>query len=196
MTSILLVDDHPLFCEGFGHIARATRPQWTIRFAASADEAIRELTSSLVHLVIIDVGLPVEDGFVLLEKIKKLSAATPQILMSGRDDAAVLMRARAVGARAFITKNSSPDRIIQTIDAVLAGGTVVDMPCGEIPSLTERENDVLTLLGLGLGNKEIRHRLNIAERTVRAHLTEIFHKLGASSRMQAVMRARELGLVP
>ena len=155
-----------------------------------------QLSSSLAHLVIIDVGLPEDDGFALLEKIKSLSAATPQILISGRDDAAVVMRARAAGAKAFITKSSPPDRIIQIIDAVLAGETIVDMPCGEMPSLTERENDVLILLGLGLGNKEIRYRLNIAERTVRAHLTEIFHKLGASSRMQAVIRAREIGLLP
>jgi DNA-binding NarL/FixJ family response regulator len=61
--------------------------------------------------------------------------------------------------------------------------------------LTARQIEVLMLLADGHSNKEIRHRLNIAERTVRAHLTELFQLLGAHSRMQALLRARELGLI-
>ncbi len=64
-----------------------------------------------------------------------------------------------------------------------------------MPSLTSRQAEVLELLAEGCSNKEMRHRLGIAERTVRAHLTELFHLLGASSRMQAVIRGRELGLI-
>ena len=64
-----------------------------------------------------------------------------------------------------------------------------------MPVLTGRQTELLMLLAEGHGNKEMRHRMNIAERTVRAHLTELFHLLGAHSRMQAVVRARELGLI-
>jgi DNA-binding NarL/FixJ family response regulator len=95
------------------------------------------------------------------------------------------------------TKTAAPETIVGTIDTVLNGGTVFDAGAGngELPVLSERQTEVLMLLAAGHGNKEIRHRLNIAERTVRAHLTELFQVLGAHSRMQAVIRARELGLI-
>jgi DNA-binding NarL/FixJ family response regulator len=110
----------------------------------------------------------------------------------------VRIRAQAAGARAFITKTARPDTIAETIDAVLKGDVVFRAGEGarDLPVLTARQFEVLTLLAAGHGNKEIRHRLNIAERTVRAHLTELFQLLGAHSRMQAVIRARELGLIP
>jgi DNA-binding NarL/FixJ family response regulator len=64
-----------------------------------------------------------------------------------------------------------------------------------MPALSRRQAEILELLSAGHGNKEIRHRLGIAERTVRAHLTDLFQLLDAHSRMQAVIRARELGLI-
>ena len=75
------------------------------------------------------------------------------------------------------------------------GGTHFDKADDQTITLTARQAEVLALLGQGHSNKEIRHRLDIAERTVRSHLTEIFQVLGVSSRMQAVIRARELGLI-
>jgi DNA-binding NarL/FixJ family response regulator len=197
LVEILVVDDHPLFRDGFAQMARALRPDWTLHFSDSAAQALTVLPSVALDLVIVDVSLPGEDGFALLKAVASFSAAIPQILISGRDDAAVRIRARACGARSFITKTAAPETIVGTIDTVLNGGTVFDTApgTGELPVLTARQTEVLMLLAAGHGNKEIRHRLNIAERTVRAHLTELFQVLGAHSRMQAVIRARELGLI-
>jgi len=88
----------------------------------------------------------------------------------------VRLRARACGVRSFIAKTEDPDTIVKTIDAVLNGGTVSmpRRPAAKCRLLTGRQIEVLMLLAEGHGNKEIRHRLNIAERTVRAHLTELF----------------------
>lgn len=197
LVEILIVDDHPLFRDGFAQMARALRPAWTLHFSDSAAQALTVLPKVALDLVIIDVNLPGDDGFVLLKAIANFSAAIPQILISGRDDAAVKIRARACGARSFITKTAAPETIVGTIDTVLNGGRVFDTGAGtgELPELTARQTEVLMLLADGHGNKEIRHRLNIAERTVRAHLTELFQVLGAHSRMQAVIRAREMGLI-
>ena len=117
------------------------------------------------------------------------------ILISGRDDAAVRLRARACGARSFIAKSEAPDVIVATIDAVLAGGTTIAATGDALPVLTPRQTAVLMLLAAGHGNDEIRHRLSIAERTVREHLIDLFQLLGANSRMQALIRAREMGLI-
>ena len=82
------------------------------------------------------------------------------------------------------------------IQAVLDGGVAFGVTAGErSPFLTARQAEVLQLLSLGCPNKEIHYRLSIAERTVRAHMTELFGVLGASNRVQAVVRARELGLI-
>jgi DNA-binding NarL/FixJ family response regulator len=195
--TILIVDDHPLFADGFTHMARILRPDWTLLCAISAADALRALEHARPDLAIVDVGLPDRDGFELLAAMAVAAPRLPVILLSGRDDAAVRVRARASGAAGFIAKAATPDFIVGQIDSVLAGGTgFADPVCGgDIPVLTQRQAEVLTLLAEGHGNKEIRHRLGIAERTVRAHLTELFQALGASSRMQAVIRGRALGLI-
>jgi DNA-binding NarL/FixJ family response regulator len=197
MAKILVVDDHPLFREGFAHMVRVLRPRWTLHFSDSATHALNTLGKIVPDLAIIDVGLPGDDGFALIKAITAVSDTIPLILISGREDAAVRQRARACGVRSFIAKTEDPDTIVKTIDAVLDGSTVFETykAGGELPVLTARQTELLMLLAEGHGNKEMRHRLNIAERTVRAHLTELFHLLGAHSRMQAVLRARELGLI-
>lgn len=196
MARILVVDDHPLFRDGLAHMVRAARPEWTLAFADSATRALLFLEEHTVDLAILDIGLPGEDGFALLAHVESLRPGLPQILISGRNDAAVRVRARSVGARGFIAKTMLPESIVAAIDAVLAGGTAFDDPAlNGMPTLTQRQAEILELLAEGHGNKEIRHRLGIAERTVRAHLTELFQLLEAHSRMQALIRARELGLI-
>ena len=201
-ATILIVDDHPLFSDGFAQMARVLRPGWTLHAANTARQALGILRcispDKAVELVIIDVGLPDEDGFVLLKTITAEWPRLPGMLISGRDDAAVRVRARAAGAAGFIAKTETPEAIVAMIDIVLSGGTAFcdGGPANGLPILTPRQAEVLALLAEGHANKEIRHRLGIAERTVRAHLTELFLLLGAHSRMQAVIRGRELGLIP
>jgi DNA-binding NarL/FixJ family response regulator len=198
LVRILVVDDHPLFCEGLRHMLRTLRPAWELVFAHTASYARALLAAGEINLAIIDIGLPDDDGFALLGAINARFPRLPQILISGRDDAAVQVRARACGARGFISKTMAPEGIVHAIDAVLGGATALEAPSGtraEMPRLTVRQAEILELLSEGHGNKEIRHRLGIAERTVRSHLTELFQLLEAHSRMQALIRARELGLI-
>lgn len=175
-------------------MARALRPRWTLYMADSAAHALAMLATIALDLIVVDVGLPGNDGFQLIRDILSQSTTVPLILISGRDDAAVRLRARSCGVRSFVAKTQAPDVIAGTIDAVLAGRTSFE-PTEGIPALTPRQTEVLMLLADGHGNKEIRHRLNIAERTVRLHLTELFQALGANSRVQALIRAREMGLI-
>lgn len=197
LALLLLVDDHPLFRDGFAHMASVLRPDWTLHFADSAAMALDLVGRITPDLVIVDIGLPGEDGFTLLRAIVHAMPGLPQILISGRDDAAIRVRARSCGARSFIAKTVAPEAMVETIDAVLAGEAVFTAAdtAAVLPDLTTRQAEILLLLTEGHGNKEIRHRLGIAERTVRAHLTDLFQILGAHSRTQAIIRARELGLI-
>jgi DNA-binding NarL/FixJ family response regulator len=194
---VVVVDDHPLFREGFAHMAQTLRPSWDLLFADSAEALRRLMAECAPDLVIADIQLPDGDGFELVESLGADPRKVPCILVSGRDEATVRVRARSSSARCFIPKTAPPETMVAIIDAVLRGDTIpqdVGTPAG-VPELTTRQAEVLMLLGEGHGNKEIRHRLGIAERTVRAHLTDLFGLLGAHSRTQAVLRARHLGLI-
>jgi len=198
MATLLLVDDHPLFREGFAQMVRALRPDWHLLLASSADEAEAMVRSDpKITLVVIDINLPGRDGFHLCERLRG-TTTTRAILISGREDEGARIRARASGAAGLIAKSASPEAIVGLIDQVLAGGNAFETQASTrvaVPPLSPRQLQVLGLLAEGHGNKEIRHRLGIAERTVRAHLTELFQLLGAHSRTHALIRARELGLV-
>ncbi len=197
MPLILMVDDHPLFRDGFANMIRTLRPTWQLSFADRAERAIAEIELLRPDLAILDIGLPDGDGFSLLASLAAKLPDLPQVLLSGRNDAGVRVRARTCGARGFIAKSMPPAVIVAQLDSVLAGGMAFESEnaSAEVPQLTTRQAEVLGLLAEGHGNKEMRYRLNIAERTVRAHMTELFQILGAHSRTQAMIRARELGLI-
>lgn len=193
---LLIVDDHPLFVEGFAAMLQQCRPDWRLATAASGAEALRGLAAVQPDLVIIDVMLPDRDGFGLLEEVTARWPALPALLVSGRDQPAMRQRARASCARGFVSKTTPAPIFIDSLETVLAGGSAFESEVsGDAPVLTNRQAEILDLLAQGHGNKEIRYRLGIAERTVRAHLTELFNLLGVHGRMPAVIRARELGLI-
>ena len=194
---LLLVDDHPLFVDGFRAMVARQRPGWRLDTAGSGGDAIAAIVNHTPDLVVLDVFLPDADGFDLLHRLKTRWPALPVILVSGRDHAAMAVRARASPADGFVPKTTPPPEFVELIDGALSGkgAWIAGKVAGDTPVLTPRQAQVLELLAAGHGTKEIRYRLGIAERTVRAHLTELFQLLGVHGRMPAVIRARELGLI-
>ncbi len=173
------------------------RPDWQFDTAGTGEEAMRRLAEQPPELIVLDIFLPDQDGFELIQRLKTWAPTLPVIFVSGRDHAAMAVRARASPANGFIPKTTPPEQFIELIEAALAGRGA--WPGGETgaspPQLTPRQAEVLELLAAGHGNKEIRYRLGIAERTVRAHLTELFQLLGVHGRMPAVIKARDLGMI-
>jgi len=194
---LLVVDDHPLFLEGLTAMLQRLRPGWVVDTASAGREALDRISNRPPDAVILDVFLPDRDGFDLLHELRATRPSLPVILVSGRDHGAMVVRARASPASGFIPKTVPGPDFVERIERVLGGGAAFTeaTAAGGVPELTKRQAQVLELLADGHGNKEIRHRLGIAERTVRAHLTELFVLLGVHGRMAAVIRARELGLI-
>ncbi|MCP3734245.1 response regulator transcription factor [Sphingomonas sp. RP10(2022)] len=192
-----MVEDHPLFRDGLTLAMATLRPQWAIRFAHTAAQALEYLAGEAPTIMLVDVGLPDASGFTLVATIAASHPGLPQVMLSGRDDPAARVLAARHGARGYIGKDKPAAAIAAAVDTVLAGGTAFEAAADDArcPTLTPRQQEVLALLNDGHGNKEMRYRLGIAERTVRAHLTELFHLLGANSRTQALIRARALGLI-
>lgn len=174
------------------------RPEWVLVQAATGAEALDRITADPPDAMLIDVFLPDRDGFDLIHAVRATRPDMPILLMSGRDHAAMAVRARRSPANGFVPKSIAGQDFVAAIEAALAGQSAfADGGAGlrACPDLSPRQSQVLALLAAGHGNKEIRHRLGIAERTVRAHLTDLFNLLGVHGRMPAVIRARELGLI-
>jgi len=197
MVTALLVDDHPLFRDGFAAMLRRHRPDWTLETAHSAAEALDKLSPRQPDLAIIDIQLPDTDGFDAARAIAERAPLVSRVMISGREDGAARLRSRDCGASGFISKAWSPERIVEMLEQVLAGGVAFEAPAdgGAGEAMTARQLEVLTLLADGHSNKAIERRMNIAPRTVRAHLTEIFRLLEVEGRMQAILKARQLGLI-
>ena len=197
MVTALLVDDHPLFRDGFASMLRHHRPDWTLRTANTAAEALAALDEGQPDLAIIDILLPDVDGFDAARAIAERAPLVSRVMISGREDGAARLRSRDCGASGFISKAWAPERILEMLEEVLAGGVAFERgaEAANGKALTSRQLEVLSLLADGHSNKAIERRMNIAPRTVRAHLTEIFHLLEVDGRVQAILKARQLGLI-
>jgi len=204
MPRILLVDDHPLYHEGLASAFARLAPDLGIESACSAEAGLALLRSSpapSIDLALIDLVLPNTDGITALALFAAAVPHVPRVLISGREDPDVARRARDAGASGFVPKSLPVDRLIAGLRRVLDGGAYFDAlvdarsvtPATE--QLTLRQLEVLQLLGEGRSNKEISSALSIADRTVRAHLTELFRTLGVSGRTQAILTAQRLGLL-
>ena len=193
---LLLIDDHPLFRQGFRAMLEEARPDWVLATASRADEGEVAAADVDLDLILIDLSLPDADGFETIERIGAIAPATPRVVISARTDEAALRLAIKAGASGFIGKGDDAEAVLSRLEGVAAGagGFEVGAPESGL-TLSPRQIEVLTLLAEGCPNKEIRHRLGIAERTVRYHLTDVFQTLGVQSRVQAVLRAQALGLL-
>ncbi|WP_394654094.1 response regulator [uncultured Sphingomonas sp.] len=197
VRDLLIVEDHPLFRSGLAHMADSLRPEWQLRFAGDAATALAAIENTVPDMAIVDVGLPDGDGFALLRTIVQRWPQLRVLMISARDTPQMASLAERRGAQGFIGKGEPPESIVSAVDTILAGGRTFPLIGGiaTVPTLTQRQGEVLALLEQGCSNKEMRYRMGIAERTVRAHLTDIFALLKVHSRTQALIRARDLGLI-
>jgi DNA-binding NarL/FixJ family response regulator len=210
-TTLYVIEDHPVVREGIRMLLEAAGDVQVVGSAASASTALRELEAKRPQVILLDLDLGEENG---LEWLPRIRAEVPEarvlILTAlrdvGRDEAAL-----HAGARGFVHKDSSADVVLRAVRAVAAGELwfeprlleasgagaprrdVARMP-EPFASLTEREREIVRLVGEGLRNEEIARRLGITEKTVRNHLTGVFDKVGVSGRLELVVLAYRHGL--
>lgn len=208
---ILIIDDHELVREGIGVIIRSIDPQAEIGFAESCQSGIDKANQGNWNLFLLDLNLPDQPGFVALERFRRDHPEVPVVVISGQEDRATVLRALDHGAKAFLPKSAQSSRIRTAIEALLAGrvflpesvlGETFSPPrsgqtqaLGKQVGLTERQREVLSLVVAGLPNKLIARRLDIAESTVKLHVSAIFRELRVSSRTQAIVEVARSGMV-
>jgi len=154
-----------------------------------------------IGLVLLDIHLKGDDGFNALKVFGERFPTTACIMISGDEQDGVASRAVAAGASGFIPKSFTADEMIAAIQQVLAGEVFVppksNLSAAPEPSgLTLRQLEVISMLGRGFSNKEIARALDVAERTVKAHVSAVFEALNVRNRTQAVLVAQRRGFLP
>jgi DNA-binding NarL/FixJ family response regulator len=203
--AVLIVEDHPLFRAALIHLVSATFREVEPMSASSAEEGLKQLGAARKpRLVVLDPGLPGMNGAEAIAAFRRALPEAGLVAVSASEDRRDAMAALRAGAVAFVSKAVPTEVLGDLLKRVLAG--TVDKPEWITPhgvhdledeptlALTPRQREILTLLAQGHSNKEIGLRLELAEITVKMHVSAIFRALNVANRTQAVLVARRLGL--
>ncbi|MAK91887.1 MAG: LuxR family transcriptional regulator [Oleibacter sp.] len=206
---ILLVDDHQLFADGLKGILRTSSLEADVEAVNNGRDGLQKILSGIFDVALIDLRLPIMDGFTLLEELNERNNLTPVVVVSASRDPGDMQRAMDLGAMSFIPKSSSGEKIVQVINSVLGGQVVY--PGDNDPrtdrsfalesekwaaqhNITPRQLEVLRLVRKGLSNQAIAEQLCLSVATVKSHVSAIFNALGAQSRSESSEKAHQLGL--
>lgn len=211
---ILIADDQALFREGLRTLLSVQPDFEVVGEASNGQEAVRLAVQNQPTVVLMDIRMPVMDGVAATKRLKSILPDLRVIVLTTFDDNESIFDGLKAGAVGFLLKDVSSEKLNEAIRAAARGDyfllpaitarvvaefsrlakAAIPVQEGANP-LSGREIEVLGLVSEGLSNREIASRLVISEGTVKNHLTNILAKLDAHDRMQASLRAKELGII-
>jgi DNA-binding NarL/FixJ family response regulator len=202
---VVLVDDHAVVRRGLAGLLSSAEDIEVVGTAGDGGEALSVVRELRPDVVLMDLQMPGTDGVQATRAILAEDLGVQVLVLTSFSDSERIIGALDAGAVGYLLKDADPDDVIEGVRAVargesplhpkaarellLARGKPVDQP-----QLTPREIDVLRLVRLGLANKQIGRRLGISERTVKAHLTSAFQRIGVVDRTQAALWVERNGL--
>jgi DNA-binding NarL/FixJ family response regulator len=203
---VLLVDDHALVRRGLTDLLTGAG----IDVVASLDDGALAATTVVdlePDIVLMDLSMPGTDGIAATQAVMAARPSTKVIMLTSFAEHARIHAALDAGAVGYLLKDAEPDDILRALRDASTGGVPLSpraaaallpqnrpVSNATIDSLTARERDVLVLVATGLPNKSVARRLNISEKTVKAHLTRVFTVLGVTDRTSAALWAQRHGL--
>ncbi len=202
---VLVVDDHALMLEAIRLALAQVEDEFeVVAMTTRAPQVLPLVAQTQPDLVLLDLRMPGMDGLTCLELLRKRHPGVRAVVISGVDEPNVIRSAFARGASAFIRKHIDPRDLPSALRQAI-DGTVTHPILGEADEsesvaanevgLSQRELTILSALGQGMSNKQIARQFWLAEQTVKFHLTNIYRKLGVSSRTEAVHAAYRDGLL-
>ncbi|MFE1177577.1 response regulator [Streptomyces sp. NPDC058773] len=215
MIRVLLADDQLLVRAGFKVLLDAQPGIEVVAEAADGQQAVAAVREHRPDIVLMDIRMPVVDGLVATRRITEdpqLREVKVVMLTTFELDEYVFEAIRS-GASGFLVKDTEPEELLRAVRAVVAGDALLSpgvtrrliaefaarskepAAAGALSALTEREREVMALVGIGLSNEEIARRLVVSPLTAKTHVSRTMVKLGARDRAQLVVLAYESGLV-
>ena len=210
-VKVLIADDQTLFREGIRDVLSSEKWIEVVGEAADGPQAVALAKKLKPDVVLMDIKLPKLDG---ISATRQIRAAVPEVnvlMLSSFEDEAHVLDAIQAGANGYLSKMLPAAELVNSIKTFTAEGLMIPrqlmgkllhglrrMGEGGMPSqatLTKTEIKVMDLLGKGLSNKELAKQLGCSVKTIKNHLNSAFHKLGVSSRTEAVVKAIEKGLI-
>jgi DNA-binding NarL/FixJ family response regulator len=203
---VVVVDDHAVVRAGLGRLVEGAGDMEVVGTAGDGAEALAVVRATRPDVVLMDLQMPGVDGVAATRSILAEDLSTQVVILTSYSDGERIVAAIDAGAVGYLLKDADPEDVLDGVRAVSRGESPLHpkaarelltlragRPSGA-PQLTDREREVLTLVRLGLANKQIARRLGISERTVKAHLTSVFTRLGVADRTQAALWAERHGL--
>ena len=206
---ILLADDHSMVREGTRQLLEQVPGFTVVGEAGRGDEAVERTVELRPDVVVLDLRMPGVNGIEATRQIAARAPETKVLIVSAYNDEDYVVEALRAGATGYLLKTAPARELVNAVRSVATGAMTLGaevsqklaahMARGDAPgprrNLSSRELEVLRLIAQGLANKEIAARLHISQRTVEGHLNNIFDKLGAASRTEAVYQAVQQHLI-
>ncbi|GGS99287.1 response regulator [Streptomyces chromofuscus] len=215
MIRVTLADDQALVRAGFKALLDAQPDIEVAGEAADGEEALRTVRALRPDVVLMDIRMPLLDGLAATRRITEDAALkdVKVVMLTTFELDEYVFEAIRSGASGFLVKDTEPDELLRAVRAVVAGDALLSpgvtrrliaefaarskepAAVGALAGLTEREREVMALVGIGLSNEEIARRLVVSPLTAKTHVSRTMVKLGARDRAQLVVLAYESGLV-
>jgi DNA-binding NarL/FixJ family response regulator len=212
---IVVADDHTLVREGIRALLALVPDMSLVGEAKDGTEAVRVVVDARPDVLLLDMRMPGGDGLWVVRELRRRELLPSTLILSTFDDDAAALDVVRAGARGFLLKDVTLDRLVDAVRTLAAGGTMIRplmtaraegelatrgvqipaAPDRNLADLTEREREVLRLVASGFSNREIARALFVAEGTVKNHVSNILMKMGVRDRTRAVIKAAERGLL-
>jgi RNA polymerase sigma factor (sigma-70 family) len=204
---VLIVEDHQVVAEGLAALINDQKDMTVVGSAGSVAESIQRATELEPDIVLMDYRLTDGTGADAGAGIRRVRPDTKLIFLTREDSDVARFAALEAGASAFIHKSRAAQEVVDAIRTVAAGGTLFTPRSiasllnkrreveSQLERLTAREKEVLRLMAEGMSSRDIASRLGISYTTVRTHIRSLGSKLGVHSKLEAIVKARELALV-
>jgi DNA-binding NarL/FixJ family response regulator len=213
MIRVCIVEDQTIVRQGLRSLLALVPDIEVAAEARDGEEAVVVIQREKPDVVLLDLRMPKLDGVGVLRQLRERGAARPTLILTTFDDDAILFEAVRAGAKGWLLKDVSLERLTGAIRTLAEGGTCIEpviterimraleksdssFEAADLPEpLTDRERTILRLLAGGYSNKEIGDLLNITDGTVKNHISNLLAKLGVRDRTRAVLRAIDLGVI-
>lgn len=202
-VQLMIADDHSMIREGLKQLLELDNEFQVIAEASDGVECLEKLSNEKPDILLLDINMPNKNGLEVLKELNKTEKRKVKVLvLTVHNEVEYLLKAVEIGIDGYVLKDSESAELKKAIHTILNGDTyiqpdlipmlnakmyIMDSDYSKIESLTKRELDVLKNLAVGMYNKEIATKLEISERTVKNHVSNIFKKIGVTDRTQAAV---------